>query len=89
MYRLTSILAIAVLLTVSFAPTAHAWRKQYRHQHRSTRVSNTGALKSCTATCTATYGTDGIKCKTLPVKEKKTCRDKSRTCYTKCWNKYH
>ena len=88
------IYAVAATFIVSvFALTAHGWRREYRTRQRgryqSYTIKNPDRFKGCQANCQKKYGVDGATCKEMDFAAKKTCRQKSRSCNAKCWNKYH
>jgi hypothetical protein len=93
MKKLLALAIASIFVIAAFASEADAWRRGYRKRQRtryqSYTIKNPDRFKGCQTSCEKKYGKEGATCKELPLEEKKACRQKSRSCNAKCWNKYH
>ncbi len=90
MQKLSASIAMAVLLTTTSLPIAHACRHcRNRQQHHHRNYENYAQrYRQCEHACHQRYGIDGEKCLDLSVDKKKKCRLEYRACYKDCWNDY-
>lgn len=93
MKKLLLFAVTAMLVIAAFAAEALGWRKEYRTwqrgRYQSYTIKNPDRFKGCQTACHKKYGVDGATCKTMAIDAKKACRQNSRSCNAKCWNKYH